>query len=97
MASWHPLLASWEDRPGWWELRTPEGDPYGHVEIRRSGSVVFYRCWLWEIELSPATSLRAATMRIRRADISTLSPGPPPGGVYPDLTGILDASRPDDE
>lgn len=79
MASWHPLLATWEDRPGWWELGTPDGEPYGHVEIRLSGSAVFYRCWFGEIELTPATSLRAATMRVHRAYISTLSPDPAAG------------------
>ncbi len=93
MASWHPLLASWEDRPGWWELRTPDGESYGHVEIRRSGAVVFYRCWFREIELRSTSSLRAATMQVHRAYISTLSPGPPPGGIYPDLKGVLDAPR----
>lgn len=96
MVSWHPLLATWEDRPGFWELRTPDGVPYGRVEIRRAGDHVFYRCWCGDIELRPAVTLRAATMSVHRAYISTLSPGPPPGGLYPDLKGILNSPRPGD-
>lgn len=93
MSSWHPLLATWEDRPGFWELRTPDGEPYGRVEIRRSGGDVFYRCWFYETELQPTVALRTATMRVHRAYISTLSPGPPPSGIYPNLKGIIEAPR----
>lgn len=89
MSSWHPLLATWEERPGLWEIRTPDGEPYGCVEIRRSGTHVFYRCWYGEVELHPVTTLRAATMSVHRAYISTLSPGPPPSGIYPNLMGII--------
>ncbi len=89
MADWHPMLATEENPPGVWTMLGPFDAPYGRVEIRRDGDRVFYRAWLRETELKPAGSLRAATMLVHRAYIATLSPGPPPGGIYPDLKGGL--------
>ncbi len=84
---WHPFLATVEHPTGTWTLTTPDGEPYGRVEIRRQGEIVFYRCWFREAELNPQPTLRAATMLVHRAYIATLSPGPPPGGIYPNLKG----------
>ncbi|MFI8633829.1 hypothetical protein ACIGEP_14695 [Microbacterium sp. NPDC077663] len=73
-------MATIERPAGTWTLATPDGDPYGRVEIRRQGELVFYRCWLRDVELNPQPTPRAATVLIHRAYIATLSPGPPPGG-----------------
>ena len=83
VASWHPLLATREDRTGVWGMITPDGEKYGHIEIRRSDERVFYRCWFRDIELEPTTSLRAATARVHQAYIYTLSPGRQPGRTHP--------------
>lgn len=89
MADWHPLLAAEEGPAGLWTMLGPFNEPYGRVEIRRDGDRVFYRSWLRDIELVPSSTLRGATMLVHRAYIATLSPGPPPGGIYPDLKGGL--------
>lgn len=68
-------------------MLTPDGEPYGRVEIRRAGERVFYRCWFRDIELNPTVTLRAATMSVHRAYIATLSPGRQPGRIHPDATG----------
>ncbi len=75
-----------------WTMLGPFDETYGRVEIRRDGDRVFYRAWLRDTELVPTTTLRAATMLVHRAYIATLSPGPPPGGIYPNLKGGLGSS-----
>jgi len=83
------MLAAEEGPPGVWTMLAPFGEVYGRVEIRRDGDRVFYRSWFRDTELVPADTLRAATMLVHRAYIATLSPGPPPGGIYPNLKGII--------
>ncbi|MDT0179184.1 hypothetical protein Q9S36_03045 [Microbacterium sp. ARD31] len=90
MSDWHPMLAAEEGPPGTWVMVAPFGEQYGRVEIRRQGDRVFYRALHRDRELIECSTLRAATMLIHRAYIATLSPGPPPGGIYPDLKGIID-------
>lgn len=89
MSDWHPMLAAEEGPPGTWTMLAPFGEVYGRVEIRREGDRVFYRSWFRDTELIQTATLRAATMLVHRAYIATLSPGPPPGGIYPDLKGGL--------
>lgn len=91
MSDWHPMLAAEEGPPGVWVMVAPFGEQYGRVEIRRQGDRVFYRSWHRDRELIETSTLRVATMLIHRAYIATLSPGPPPGGIYPNLKGIIDA------
>jgi hypothetical protein len=89
MPDWHPLLAADERTPGVWTMVAPDGAAYGRVEIRRAGDRVFYRSWFRGTELVHTTTLRDATMLVHRAHIATLSPGAPPGGIYPHLNGIV--------
>lgn len=91
MPDWHPMLAAEERTPGVWTMVSPDGIVYGRVEIRRAGERVFYRSWFRGTELIQSPSLRDATMLVHRAYIATMSPGPPPGGIYPDLNGIVGA------
>lgn len=79
------MLAAEEGPPGVWTMLAPFGEVYGRVEIRRQGETVFYRSWFRNTELIQTGTLRQATMLVHRAYIATLSPGPPPGGIYPDL------------
>lgn len=92
MADWHPMLTAEENPAGVWTMLAPFGEVYGRVEIRRDGDHVFYRSWFRDTELVPTPTLRAATMLVHRAYIATLSPGPPPGGIYPNLKGGLGSS-----
>lgn len=87
MADWHPILAAEEDPPGRWTMLTPDGEAYGAVEIRRAADGIRYRCAFRGVELVPTTTLREACARVHSAYIATLSPGPPPGGIYPNLSG----------
>ena len=91
VASWHPLLSTREDQPGIWDLLTPDGEPYGRVEIRRAGDRVFYRCWFRDKELKPKVTLRAATMAVHQAYIATLSPGRQPGRTHPQAVHVSEA------
>jgi len=70
VATWHPLLATREDQPGIWDMLTPDGEPYGHVEIRRAGEHLFYRCLFGDAEPIQTRTCRAATTLTRRAYIS---------------------------
>jgi len=67
VASRHPLLATREDQPGVWDMLTPDGEPYGHIEIRPASERVLYRCWFRQIELTPTVTLRAAAMSVHQA------------------------------
>ncbi|WP_405373456.1 MULTISPECIES: hypothetical protein [unclassified Microbacterium] len=87
MSDWHPMLATEERTPGVWTMVDPHGLEYGRVEIRRSGERVFYRAWMRDAELNPCPTLRDATMLVHRAHLASVQPGPPPGGIYPNLNG----------
>lgn len=89
MAEWHPQLSAEEGPAGVWTMLDPLGKPYGRVEIRRAGERVFYRSWFGDTELIQTPTLRAATRLVYTAWMATLSPGPPPGGIYPNLKGIV--------
>lgn len=93
MSDWHPILTAEEGPPGVWTMLDPLDRPYGRVEIRRQGDRVFYRSWFRDTELIPSSTLRAATRLIHQAYIATLSPGPPPGGIYPNFKGGLGSTR----
>jgi hypothetical protein len=43
MADWHPTLASYEVRPGCWQLREQDGTPYAEIELVRRGAEIGYR------------------------------------------------------
>ncbi len=93
MNDWHPILTAEERTPGKWTMLTPDGEQYGVVEIRRTADGIRYRCAFRGAELIPTTSLRDACARVHRAYIATLSPGPPPGGIYPNLRGDTPVDR----
>lgn len=93
MTDWHPLLAAEEREPGTWTMVAPDRVEYGTVQIVRRGGEIAYRVTALGRPAGYTSSLRAACERIHHAQIASFSPGPPPGGIYPDLSGITRAPR----
>lgn len=89
MTDWHPILAAQEREPGTWTMLDPDGRPYGTVQIVRVNGDIAYRVTALDRFAGHTTTLRAACERIHHAFIASHSPGPPPGGIYPDLNGII--------
>ncbi|MCZ4069225.1 hypothetical protein O1W71_16255 [Microbacterium sp. H37-C3] len=93
MADWHAMLAAVEDPPGTWTMVAPDGREYGTVQIVRRGGEIAYRVTALGRHAGWTSTLRSACERIHHAFIASHSPGPPPGGIYPDLNGILNAGN----
>lgn len=93
MPDWNPILAAQERDPGTWTMVAPDGREYGLVEIRRVDGRIAYRVTALGQPAGYTSTLRAACERIHHAFIASHSPGPPPGGIYPDLNGIIHAPR----
>lgn len=84
-----PSSATEEREPGVWTMVTPDGREYGLVEIRRLDGRIVYRVTAMGQPAGYAGTLREACARIHHVFIASHSPGPPPGGIYPDLFGGL--------
>lgn len=97
MPDWHPLLAAVENPPGTWTMLDPDNRPYGTVQIVRRDGDICYRVNALNRHAGYTNTLRLACERIHHAFIASHSPGPPPGGIYPDLNGILNAGQPPQE
>lgn len=93
MPDWHPMLAAVENPPGTWTMLDPDHRPYGVVQIVRVNGDIAYRVTALGHPAGHTNTLRAACERIHHAFIASHSPGPPPGGIYPDLNGILNHPR----
>lgn len=83
------MLATEEREPGTWTMVAPDGVEYGTVQIVRKDGEIRYRVTALGKHAGWTTTLRAACERVHYAHISSLSPGPPPGGIYPDMSGGL--------
>ncbi|MGZ0069445.1 hypothetical protein [Microbacterium arborescens] len=93
MPDWHAMLATEEREPGTWTMVAPDGVEYGTVRIVRVRGEIRYRVIALGRHVGWTSSLRSGCERIHHIFIASHSPGPPPGGIYPDLSGILDAGR----
>ncbi|KJL37032.1 hypothetical protein RR49_01144 [Microbacterium ginsengisoli] len=79
MSEWHPILAAVETSPAVWELRAPDGKPYGRVELRRTVDGPRYRCEHRGELLGWATTLRLGCERVHQAYVR--GHGPAGGAV----------------
>lgn len=89
------MLAAEERETGMWTMVDPDGREYGLVVIRRVDGRIAYRVTAMGRPAGYTGTLREACARIHHAFIASHSPGPPPGGIYPDLFGSI--RSPDDQ